>query len=134
MIMVKSMDATKRNKRSFGNVGESIAVDYLRKNNYSILVRNYRVGRLGEIDIIARDGEYICFIEVKTRSSTIFGMPSEAVNFRKQENIRMLASIYLSNFKLHDNNIRFDIVEIIGTKNSTGSFNASSINLIRNAF
>lgn len=128
------MEAKRVNKRSFGSIGEDIAASYLERNNYTILTRNYRVGRLGELDIIAKEGEYICFIEVKTRTSIFFGMPSEAVNYKKQVNIRRLASIYISQHKLHSANIRFDVIEILGNRKNTGQFEVGSINLIQNAF
>lgn len=121
------------NKRSFGSLGEKIAADYLVKHGYKIITRNYRVGRFGEIDIIAREKEYICFIEVKTRTGTFFGMPSEAVNRKKQEVIARLASIYINQYGLYDSNPRFDIVEVlVGRKG--GFVKVESINIIKNAF
>lgn len=123
------MEPNDRNRRSIGGIGEDIASDYLLNNGYTIITRNYRVGRIGEIDIIARESEYICFIEVKTRRNTFFGYPSEAVTKKKQDNIKKLAAIYMSNNKLDKSNARFDIVEIICSKN-----HKHNINLIRNAF
>jgi putative endonuclease len=130
--MEKSMEE-KSNQRKFGDEGEKIAVDYLTKNNYKIIDRNFRVGRLGEIDIIARENEYLCFIEVKTRTSLIFGMPSEAVNKRKRRSIIKLASIYMNRYRLTENNARFDIVEII-VNTKTGQIIVQNINIIKNAF
>lgn len=119
------------NKRELGSFGENIAVDYLTKNNFIILERNYRYGRFGEIDIIARENEYICFIEVKTRSSNLFGTPSEAVNIKKQNSIKTLAQIYLKQMDMKNKNLRFDIVEILIQYNGLA---VKCINLIRNAF
>lgn len=127
------MESNNINKRSFGAEGERIAVKDLMRKGYRILATNYRVGRLGEIDIIARQGEYICFVEVKTRSNTFFGMPAEAVTRKKQENIRKIASVYINQFKLHNCNVRFDIVEILGSKRK-GEFEAKEINVLQNAF
>ena len=127
------MELNKENKRSFGSAGEKAAIKHLVKMGYRILFCNYRVGRLGEIDIIARHKEYICFIEVKTRRNTCFGIPSEAVNRKKQDNIRRIASIYINQNKLHNCNIRFDIVEIIGVRNNN-CFEVKNINLLQNAF
>ena len=121
------------NKRAFGTLGEKIASEFLAKSGYKIIYHNYRVGKLGEIDIIAIDREYICFIEVKTRTSTYFGMPSEAVTTKKQATIHKIASIYLNQHKLYNRNVRFDIVEIIGSKNES-NFEVKTINLIQNAF
>lgn len=121
------------NTRRMGTEGEQRAVDFLIANNYAILKINYRVGRIGEIDIIAKDAEYICFIEVKTRSSCNFGIPSEAVNFRKQQKIKLIASIYLSNTGNTNKCVRFDVVEIL-MKNSNGINEMLNINHIKNAF
>lgn len=119
----------KNNKRSFGAVGERIAKDFLEKNNFDILQMNFRVGRMGEIDIIAREKEYLCFVEVKTRRNMTFGMPSEAVNYKKQKKIMNLAYVYLKKNILKDCHVRFDIIEIM----YPGQTN-QQINLIRNAF
>lgn len=124
---------TSRNTRSLGAEGEKIAVEFLAANNYTILKTNFRVGRIGEIDIIARDAEYICFIEVKTRRSYSFGIPCEAVTLPKQEKIKRIATIYLSNTGNTNKCIRFDVVEILMESiNSTNEI--KSINLIKNAF
>ncbi len=121
------------NNRRKGAAGEQIAVDFLIRNNYSIIKTNYRVGRIGEIDIIAKDGEYICFVEVKTRNSYDFGIPSEAVNPEKQHKIKTVASIYLSNTGKTNSCVRFDIVEIkMKKKNET--YYTERLKLIKNAF
>jgi len=124
---------TDKNTRRMGTEGEQRAVDFLIVNNYIILKTNYRVGRIGEIDIIAKDAEYICFIEVKTRSSYSFGIPSEAVNYQKQQKIKLIASIYLSNTGNTYKCVRFDVVEIL-MKNSNGINEMLNINHIKNAF
>jgi putative endonuclease len=121
------------NKRSFGKAGERYAAEFLKNNNYKILEKNYRYGRMGEIDIIARENEYICFIEVKSRSNTFFGLPCEAVAVRKQRKIRNLAYIYLKENNLTNENVRFDIVEVI-LKEEGSSLSVKKINLIKNAF
>lgn len=108
-------------------------MDYLIKNGFNLVTKNYRVGRLGEIDIIAWQGKCLCFMEVKTRSTRSFGLPCEAVNWKKQNSIRKIASIYLSNMKLTNTEVRFDIVEIIGSF-SGNEFVTENINLIQNAF
>jgi len=126
------MESKRFNRKGLGSAGEDAAVEYLASMNFQILARNFRVGRLGEIDIIAREGEYICFIEVKTRSSTYFGMPSEAVVRRKQENIRRLAWAFLKQHGLTGENVRFDVVEVLSE--GKGLQGKISINLIRNAF
>lgn len=121
------------NNRCFGKQGEEIAADYIEKNGFTILERNFRSGRFGEIDIIASENDYICFIEVKTRTSSRFGAPIEAVNYEKRKKIEALAWIYIKSRNLSDVNMRFDIVEIMGSRESSGLI-PKKINLIRGAF
>lgn len=70
--------------KAIGNYGEAIAAEYLKQLGYNILYKNYSC-KIGEIDIIAKYKNYICFIEVKTRYSTCYGRPSEAVSYVKQQ-------------------------------------------------
>lgn len=121
------------NNRAFGSIGEELASEYLKENGFTILERNFRVGRFGEIDIIATEREYICFIEVKTRTSSLFGTPAEAVGYAKREKLRQLAWIYLKQENLKDRNMRFDIVEVTGQR-SNEEFKLKHIELIRSAF
>lgn len=121
------------NKRGFGKIGENIAADFLSKNGFRIIERNFRSGRFGELDIIATENEYMCFIEVKTRTSNLFGNPIEAVSFKKREKIKALAWIYLKFKNLGESNMRFDIVEVTG-ESIHGEFRVENINLIRSAF
>jgi len=123
----------KNNKKAIGRIGEEIAADYLKENGFYVLAQNYKVGRIGEIDIIAREKEYICFIEVKTRTNTAFGVPSEAVNKRKQQQIAKIAYIYMDRYNLHNESVRFDVIEVTG-KGTGDDFVLSSINHIKNAF
>ncbi len=125
---------TDLNKRRLGADGEEKAVQFLQKQNYKILKTNFRVGRLGEIDIIAGIGEYICFIEVKTRRSLTYGTPGEAVTALKQKKIKQLASIFLSKTFNTNQYIRFDVIEIILTQQKNTSDEIVSINHIINAF
>lgn len=99
------------NTRSVGSIGENIAVKYLEKRGYVILQRNF-VARHGEIDIIAKDGEYIVFVEVKRRKTDKFGMPREAVTPYKQQTIAMCAKFWLTKNKLYGAPARFDVVEV----------------------
>lgn len=96
---------------SKGAAGEILAARFLRDKGYTLLAANYR-SRFGEIDIIARDGEYIAFIEVKTRQEGALYTPKEAVNQAKQRRILKTAAFYLSR---HPTELqpRFDVVEII---------------------
>ena len=98
-------------KKFLGRAGEIKAADFLKKEGYKILKTNYKT-YLGEIDIIAKDGEYVVFIEVKTRSSEDFGAPSEAVNSRKIDKYYKVASEYLQSQGKIDSPCRFDVIEI----------------------
>lgn len=111
------------NKRALGGRYEDIAAAFLSQKGYRILERNYHT-RLGEIDIIATEGNYLCFVEVKYRSNLGFGYPSEAVDKRKQKKIIESALIYIKSKCLLGQAYRFDVVEIIGHQ----------IRVIRNSF
>lgn len=100
-------------KNTFGKIGEIIATDYLKAKGYKIIVNNYK-NPFGEIDIIARDKDYIVFVEVKTRMSRAFGDPAEAVNYTKQNKIRQVASLYLKQHRMLEANCRFDVVAVLG--------------------
>lgn len=97
--------------RPVGAAGEEIAAAFLQGLGYGILARNYRK-RFGEIDIIAEDGATLVFVEVKTRSSSAFGSPLEAVDARKQRRMARAALDYLSTRKLHGRPARFDVVAV----------------------
>lgn len=102
------------NKRQVGSDYEQRAAKYLKEKGMSILEMNYR-NRGGEIDIIAKDGEYICFIEVKYRTTSQYGSPLEAVNFRKQQQIRKVALYYLMRQGLSEwTPCRFDVIAFEG--------------------
>ena len=114
-------------KQLFGKKSESIAAKYLKKNKYKIITENYRT-RLGEIDIIAKDGDTLAFIEVKSRRSDQFGSPKWAVTLQKQRKISMVALQYLKATKQPHRRARFDVVSICFTGNKP------EIELIKNAF
>lgn len=111
-----------------GKQGEEIAAAYLRKAGYVLLERNYRC-LFGEIDIIARDGETLCFIEVKSRRSARYGDPQLAVTRKKQQKMTRVALHYLSSRDLCDRPARFDVVAVRLTPTGAGA-----VDLIRNAF
>lgn len=95
-----------------GNRGERAACQFLRRQGYQILSRNCR-SQWGEIDIIARDGDWIVFVEVKTRSSQNTGHPAEAVHQRKQRQLTKLALAWLKRRRLLNHRARFDVVAIL---------------------
>lgn len=115
------------NKRAQGAIGENLAAEFLEKKGYLILQRNYRFER-GEIDLIAKDGDELVFVEVKARTSKAFGSPEEAVTSEKQKQIRTVAEGYLFENGIEDQRCRFDVVAIRYEKGKP------NITLLRNAF
>ena len=101
-----------------GNRGERLAAGYLRKQGYQILFRNYR-SRWGEIDLVARDGDCLVFVEVKTRRTDRAGVPAEAVTPAKQAQLTRLALAFLKRYRRLEQAARFDVVAI--TWNDEGS-------------
>ena len=93
-----------------GAWGEALAAEYLRKKRYTVVAAGYRC-RYGEIDLIVRDRKFLVFVEVKLRKSADFAKAMEYVDHRKQDKIRVTASMYLSQnpTKLQP---RFDVIEI----------------------
>lgn len=103
-----------QNKRSLGNEKEELAVSYLKEQKAVILAQNFYF-RGGEIDLIVKDGEYVCFIEVKYRKNTRFGAPEEAVTLSKQKKIIQGARYYLYKNKYPtDIPCRFDVISVYG--------------------
>lgn len=115
-------------KKELGQKGEEMAVNYLIKSGYKIVARNFRC-RSGEIDIVAIEGEYTVFIEVKTRTGAGFGTAAEAVNYKKQKQIHKAAAYYLMKTGQTEKNCRFDVVTV-----HMGKSDNNIIEIIKNAF
>ncbi len=116
-------------KRTIGLDGEQRALEFLKKRGFAILVTNYR-SRVGEIDIVAQKKNLIAFIEVKTRLSTRYGYPEEAVDRKKARRIIKAAKHFLISKKLYDKtDVRFDVLALL--RKSTASF---EIEYFENAF
>ena len=96
---------------ALGKQGEELACRELRRRGYAILARRFRT-RFGEIDIIARDGPTLVFVEVKTRSSSAYGTAAEAVTARKQAKIGLMASEFLLRRAPTMTPCRFDVVAV----------------------
>lgn len=96
----------------WGKSGEDLAAAYLQeKKRYRLLTRNFRCA-CGEIDIIAKDGETVVFVEVKSRRSLSYGRPCEAVSRRKQAKLRYTAEAYLAARGMWQSPCRFDVIEV----------------------
>lgn len=117
----------KRSSKDLGNRGERLAVKFLARQGYKILERNFRL-KSGEIDIIARDGDQIVFVEVKTRSSDNQEFLRASVNRGKEKRISKTASYYLGKEKYHGLKGRIDVVFIVNNNGKT------KIEHIKNAF
>jgi putative endonuclease len=94
-----------------GKSGENYACLELERRGYAILDRRYRT-RVGEIDVVARDGETLVFIEVKARRSPRFGLPAEAVGAQKRDKLMQMASWYILAKRLSNERCRFDVVSV----------------------
>ncbi|MDO8661988.1 MAG: YraN family protein [Candidatus Omnitrophota bacterium] len=116
-----------RDNLKSGVLAEDRAEGFLKASGYKILQRNYKT-KLGEVDIVARDKDTLCFIEVKFRSSDRFGSGLEAVSGLKQRQISKAALSFLKEKNLLDKRARFDVLSL----DCSGS--AEKITLIKNAF
>jgi putative endonuclease len=114
-------------KKDLGKQGEELALRFLKKKGYRLIQTNYSC-KLGEVDIIAREKDVIVFIEVKTRTSTLFGPPQLAVTPAKQNQLSKVALNFLKEKKLEEAKARFDVVAILLGPDG------EQIELIQNAF
>ncbi len=113
---------------NLGKYGEDLAKNILLEKGYRIIERNYRYGH-GEIDIICKDGEYLVFVEVKTKSNLEYGEPEYMVTYNKQKQVRKIAEAYLYENEITDTDCRFDVIGILVKNNEP-----PTINHIENAF
>ena len=96
-----------------GTWGENVATDYLRSKGYIILERDWKSGHR-DIDIIAKDGNVVVFVEVKTRRNQLFGEPEEAIDYTKLRNLRAAINHYVKSKGIRQE-IRLDAISIVGT-------------------
>jgi putative endonuclease len=115
-------------KLNSGKEAEGLAAAYLKKRGFKIIEKNYRT-KLGEIDIIGKDKDCICFIEVRSRNTDNFGTPEDSITRRKQNRIMKAALFYIKKHGLEDADCRFDVVCVVKSKGG-----APGIDLIKNAF
>lgn len=115
------------NTNSIGKKGEKKACTYLKRHGYKIIACNFSC-RFGEIDVIAQNKEYICFVEVKTRNRKTIALPREFVNNKKQERLIKTAQMFLAKYNT-EKQPRFDVIEI----SETGLFGKKTVH-IENAF
>lgn len=103
------------NSEDTGMWGENVVESFLRNNHYKILGRRVRIGRHAEIDIVARDGDVLVFVEVKTRKSENYGRPLSSVDFWKKRTLSRAAIAYLKRLNYPQIYFRFDVIEVIGS-------------------
>jgi putative endonuclease len=115
----------KKDPRKIGVDAESIAADFLTKQGFKILEKNFKT-KVGELDIIARDKDTLCFVEVKCRSNLSHGLPEETVNYFKQRKLAKAALFYLKQYNLLDSKARFDVVSV--------NLGQGKIGLLKDAF
>jgi putative endonuclease len=115
-------------KRQLGRLGEELAAAYLQQQGYVILARNWRCP-VGEIDIVAREGEFLTFVEVRTRRGDRFGTPEESITPTKQAKLVELAQTYLQEACLPKQSWRIDVVAVEMDRQGR----QKRLNLIRNA-
>jgi len=116
-----------RERLELGERGEALAFEKIKRLGYSNIIRNYRC-RLGEVDLVAKDGDVLVFIEIKTRKGRPLGFAKEAVNARKRKQISKVALNYMKTNNCCDVSARFDVVAV-----SMGS-GPPQIEVIKNAF
>ena len=127
-----SKNSSEIKTRTAGILGEDEAVRVLKKMGYKIIERNFTV-RGGEIDIIAKEGEYTCFVEVRMRKSNSYGTPAETIDIRKQQRIIRAAQLYAMKNAIYDSPMRFDVV-LINADSSGGKLKNKSVEVIQDAF
>jgi putative endonuclease len=114
-------------RQSFGRRGEDLACAELEKRGYVIVDRRFRT-RCGELDIVARDGAVLVFVEVKARSGGNFGTPFESVTWKKRQRLSQMAISYLCRKRLAGIACRFDVVSIVERQGG------QTVELVRGAF
>jgi len=100
-------------RRALGATGEQLAADWYRAQGYEVLARNWRC-REGELDLVVRKGRTIAFCEVKARTTAAFGVPAEAVTYRKRQRLRVLALRWLEETGGGGAHLRFDVAAVLG--------------------
>lgn len=100
-------------RRAFGDQGEQLVVELLEREGYRVLERNVRF-RQGELDIVAEKDDVLCFVEVRRRSTGVWGDPSATVSCAKQRKVVRAAMGFLSRHRLWERMIRFDVASVVG--------------------
>ncbi|WP_068401983.1 YraN family protein [Kribbia dieselivorans] len=100
-------------RKELGDAGEAVAAQYLSSLGMEILDRNWRCRGVGELDLVARDGDWLVVCEVKTRSGTAFGDPLESVTAAKHTRLRRLAAAWLGEHDVRPAGVRIDLIGVL---------------------
>ena len=114
-------------RQLLGKLGEDLACEELQRLGYAIVERRFRT-RCGELDIVARDGEVLVFVEVKARSGRGFGSPFDAVTWQKRQRLSAMAESYLLHKRLAGVACRFDVVSVLRSQSG------HTVELVKGAF
>lgn len=106
------MDSSKQNTRAKGSKAEEMAASYLEAKGYKIIKRNFHLGRIAELDIIARQGNTLVFVEIKSKGTNEFGDLLFSITPKKQRALRRAAKGYLHINRITDTECRFDVITI----------------------
>lgn len=101
--------------KALGAYGEAVVADWYRARGYTVVARNWRC-REGEIDLILVRDELVVFCEVKTRRTDAFGLPAEAVGWKKQQRLRRLAARWLAESGSRSEDVRFDVASVVASR------------------
>ncbi len=123
-----NVNSYQHRRLALGKVGELLAKDYLEDRGYVIIERNYRCS-VGEIDIVARHGQTLCFVEVRTCSNDEFGHPLDSIGPKKQTKVRQVAGVYLSQRAPYAPEYRFDVIGV-----ELNEAQEARLHLVSNAF
>lgn len=105
--------AEPRERRQYGNAAEELAVGFLEAQGWRVLARNWTC-RYGELDVVAERGDTVCFVEVRMRSTAVWGDPAHTVSFAKQRRVVKAALHYLFAHELGERMMRFDVISVVG--------------------
>jgi putative endonuclease len=122
-------DGRVRDRKWLGQYGENVAADFLRAKGCRILARNFKGPHRGEVDIVARDGQLLLFVEVKTRQGNTKVRPLDAVTLEKQRLIERGANAWLKRLGTRDLPWRFDVIEVLVSDQEN-----PRVNHVRDAF
>ena len=132
LLSKNSYNQKEKTAVSIGALGEEAAALALKKKGYKIIERNYR-SKMGEIDIIAKDGQYTCFVEVRLRKTNSFGSPADSINEGKRSRIIKTAQFYSVEKGISDTPMRFDAV-LINAVASENALKNVHLEIIKDAF